>query len=250
MATVGFKFISGDVIYCPRSGRKERITCRDYESGVYRCESGNKIRFSDEDLWEFFVREDAFYVAIDDFGDVYTGQILKYKGEELIDRNYTYYAVTPEEIEQHFDRWDVRKHGKKNMYVSYVENGKTLSVYIIGCIENGKIMPGKIMLSVAYNISEDKIYRNEMFYIADFENIVPASKKDIALLQEKLKKVEPPVEIFVGFTDELEKTLIEFDNKMTFFEGREELRKLKPHISRLTRNINRTLEVIKRNKNI
>ena len=246
------KFAKGDVIYCPRNGQKEKIFLVYSADRFYKCDSQHVVRFDDENQWELFVQKDAYYIALEDYGQISKGMVFRYDGNDLVDSWFEYYSITKKELERYFDRWDIRKYGHPYMYVCSVEKEETKAIYIISKIEDGKIFS-----NYSCNTFEDKIYRDtQIFSLDNFKNIVPASYKATTFLQEKLRRHGykigdysiTPKELEINYTDELTRTLIEFDNKIAYLAERDSLKKLKPQLKKLLRDINKINEHIKRYK--
>lgn len=252
------KYNSYEIIYFLKNATAYRILSIDYGNNTYVCRPLSKdelitnISFEDDSLLELFVKPDRFYILKHDFGDLEKNSIVYYDGRDLADIHSNFYGILPCELEEHFDRWDVRRHARPGSIVSSMNNKVMEAIYQIDKIDSS----GQIHAKFEYNYADKKLHEDIIINSVDyFKNIIPASRIAINVLKRKIlengyvlnsKNKYVPIDN----TEELRQLLSDFENKLNSLRIPETHKTIKRCSAKLTKDIQKTLEQIKRKQTL
>ena len=250
------KYNSGEIIYFLKNATAYRILSIDYGNNTYVCRPLSKhwlitnISFEDESLLESFVQSDRFYISKTDFGDIGANTIVHYDGRDLADIHSNFYTILPSEIEEHFDRWDVRRHARPGSIVLSMHHGDIASIYQIDEIDSS----GQIHAKFEYNYADKKLHKDIIICSVDyFKNIIPGSRIAINILKRKIPENGYVLNskheyVHIDNTEELRQLLSDFENKLNSLINSETHKTIKRCSAKLTKDIQKTLEQINRLK--
>ena len=169
------KYNSGEIIYYLKNATAYRILSIDYGNNTYVCRPLSKdelitnISFEDDSLLELFVKPNRFYILKHDFGDLEKNSIVHYDGRDLADIHSNFYGILPSELEEHFDRWDVRRHACPGSIVSSMHYGVIETIYQIDEIDSS----GQIHAKFGYSYVDKKLREDIVISPANyFKNII------------------------------------------------------------------------------
>ena len=267
MYKMKYKFSIGDYIYSPIDfGTKTEIKNISADHNFYVCTNNKYLNLNQQDAFERFDKDGAWYICEKSIGKVYDsrlvkiekGTVVKYDSHSgrVIDANNNGFPLTRRDLFEYFMPWDVFRDVKEGDIVvsrNLLDNDSSYMISIVAGNFKSRIDGYHYLSSkISWNSKDDTLTKNCVIWRKDsYYDIAPASDNMRTVLMDKLKResyVFKDSDCLYAPGRALDLLLREFDERLKIFnpEG------LSPNIikrkERITREIERTLNTLNKCK--